>query len=194
MIPKVHRSSEKACPRARPERSSSTNSQSGMTGEAKITLPLTSAPGGLVLLLVVTKGVDKAAQHLRRGLEHGLELGLVDVVDILAQMVDRLLETLLHFLRVMNGIALACARHAGLHVDGRKNGAEAASGVAQSTACPPPGFPAIKPLSHGSLACDLASLKFPSPIDGLRTCRSLPQEPVGRAAGPRCWRFSCVSA
>jgi len=43
------------------------------------------APGTLVLLLVIVKSSDQAAQDFRRGFEHRLQLKIVDLVDILAQ-------------------------------------------------------------------------------------------------------------
>src|ERR1043165_4896874 len=62
---------------------------------------LGSRPGAFVLLLVILECFDEAAQHLRRCLEHRLELGLVDLVDVGAQMIDRLLQARRHLVHVM---------------------------------------------------------------------------------------------
>jgi hypothetical protein len=45
---------------------------------------LALAPRGFALLFVVRKGLFLAADHLGGGFEHGLEMGLVDLCDILA--------------------------------------------------------------------------------------------------------------
>src|SRR5215813_2987951 len=80
-------------------------------------------PGALVLLLVVAKCPDEPAQNLRRGLEHRLELGLVDLLDVLAQVRDGLFETALHLLCVVARIAVVWTRHVGLRRSGcRING------------------------------------------------------------------------
>jgi hypothetical protein len=52
------------------------------------------------------EGADQSVQHFGRGLEqsHGLRLG--NLFDILTQMVRRLLQTLLHLLRVVRRVGL----------------------------------------------------------------------------------------
>src|SRR5215475_8033013 len=85
-------------------------------------------PGAFVLLLVVAKCPDEPAQNLRRGLEHRLELGLVDLLDVLAQVRDGLFETALHLLCVVARIAVVWTRHVGLRRSGcRINGPSVSS-------------------------------------------------------------------
>src|SRR5579883_2136844 len=67
------------------------------------------APGRLVLLLVIAEGLAKPAEHFGGGLEHRSELRLVDFDDVLAEVVDRLLQALLHLLDVMARIAIGWA-------------------------------------------------------------------------------------
>ena len=55
------------------------------------------APGGFALLVVVPKCGHQSRKHFGRGLEHGLELRLIDERNVAAQMVDGFLEPLLIF-------------------------------------------------------------------------------------------------
>src|ERR1051325_9031054 len=63
-------------------------------------------PGAFVLLLVIFECFDEATEHLGRGLEHRLELGLVDLVDVGAQMIDRFPQPRRHLVGVMEWIAV----------------------------------------------------------------------------------------
>src|SRR5262245_38899936 len=77
-------------------------------------------PRGLVLLLVVAKGLLQAGDHLGRGLEHRLELRLVDFLDVGTKVLPYILQGLLHFTGMMTGIACACHGWA-LGVEGSSN-------------------------------------------------------------------------
>src|SRR5215217_2549660 len=68
-------------------------------------------PSALVLLLVVAECPLEPAEHFRHCLEHGLELRLVDLVDVLAQMIDDFLQADLHLLGMVPGIAAGFAGH-----------------------------------------------------------------------------------
>src|SRR5262245_21632130 len=70
------------------------------------TLMRSATPGALVLLLVVVEGLDQPGQHLRRSFEHCLELRLVYLLNILAEVVFDLLQPLLHLLSMMPRVAL----------------------------------------------------------------------------------------
>src|SRR4051794_36239862 len=61
----------------RTKASSSIGRCSGSSVAAQFVL----TPGGLILLLVVPKGFEEPAQYFGRGLEHGLELRFVDLID-----------------------------------------------------------------------------------------------------------------
>src|ERR1041385_484642 len=65
-------------------------------------------PSAFVLLLVVPKCFHETAEYFRRRLEHGLELRLVHLLDILAQMRDRLLQPLCHLPSVVTRILAGC--------------------------------------------------------------------------------------
>jgi hypothetical protein len=69
-----------------------------------------SGPGRLVLAFVVVESLHQTTQHLGRSLEQGLELRIVDLGDVVAQMVDGLLQLAFHLLDVMARIAVG-GRH-----------------------------------------------------------------------------------
>src|SRR5262245_22647677 len=69
------------------------------------------APGAFVLALVVTERLREAGEDFGRRFEHGLELRLVDLANVFAQMRDRFLEALLHLARMVTRIALGTACH-----------------------------------------------------------------------------------
>src|SRR3954451_22075261 len=68
-------------------------------------------PSALVFLLVVAESFFQAGQHFSGCLKHGFKLGLVHLADVLAQMIDDLLQAGLHFLSVMPRIAVGVAGH-----------------------------------------------------------------------------------
>src|SRR4051794_6136720 len=84
-----------------------------------------SSPGALVLLLVVAEGLQQPTEDLGGGLEHRLELGLVDLLDVFAKMVADLLQGPLHLLGMMTRVAIVGACHAAppcCRVNGRSVG------------------------------------------------------------------------
>src|SRR5688572_24468327 len=65
---------------------------------------LRGLPGRLVLALVVLEGLGERAQHLGRGLEQCLELRLVDLADILAQLLLKAGKGMPHLLGEMRDV------------------------------------------------------------------------------------------
>src|SRR3954468_3037561 len=94
------------------------------------------APRRLVLALVVVERLGEAGQHLGRGLEHRLELRLVDLPDVLAQMSDVLLQAGFHLVRVVAGVALVGAHRPLLVLEWgcRASNARVSSSVADTVA------------------------------------------------------------
>src|ERR1700716_3288383 len=54
---------------------------------------LRAAPGAFALLLIMSEGGHEPIEHLGCGFEHGLELGFLHPLDVLAQMADRILQS-----------------------------------------------------------------------------------------------------
>jgi hypothetical protein len=65
-------------------------------------------PRRLVLLLVIAERFLKTTEDLGRRFEHGLELGFVDFLHVLAKMIRDLLQAALHFLGMVSWVFFLC--------------------------------------------------------------------------------------
>jgi hypothetical protein len=59
------------------------------------------------------EGLDQSTQHFGSDFKHRLKLGLIDLLNVFAEMVFEILQGLLHFLRVMTQIAVCDTGHVG---------------------------------------------------------------------------------
>jgi hypothetical protein len=50
------------------------------------------------------EGGHEPNEHLGGGFEHGLELGFLHPLDVLAQMADRILQPFAHFAHMVQGL------------------------------------------------------------------------------------------